>query len=105
MSTKRFHELFVDYAVNLTGNYDEQIKDLQHEVKKLKAVIQSMRVQSDVDIDIDGGFHSGYDARGDVDSSIYYDVERGIHQDDMDIEQLDYDSETDKLSIKRQDSE
>ena len=90
MSTTRFHEMFVNYAVHLTDNYENRISALEHEIKKLKCVIQDIRIESDHDLELDGSLRGGYDIRGTVDSTVYLDVSSGIHQEDIDIDSLSY---------------
>ena len=102
MSTKRFHEMFVDYAFRVAGDYEDRISALEWEIKKLKSVIEHIRVESEPDIELDGSFHSGFDVRGQVDSTVYLNVGQGIHQDDIDINALDYCEKCDELKLLTQ---
>lgn len=69
-SSTRFHELFVNYAVNLTGDYERRISELESELKKTKAVIDHLSIDCDHDICIDGGYRDSY-ISGDVDAELY----------------------------------
>lgn len=105
MATKRFHELFVDHAVGMTSDYDKEIKDLKYEIKKLKAILRTIRVSSEHDLEVDGTFRDGYDMIGEVDSTLWYDIDGNgtlLFPHELDYDSINYSEETDKLSVVNQ---
>jgi len=71
MATQRFHELFVDYAFKLADDNDTRLSKLEHDIKKLKKIIQNIRIDNDADADIDGSVNTGFGVNVQVDSCPY----------------------------------
>jgi hypothetical protein len=51
MTSHKFYEQFVEYAFQLSGDYESRIQNLEYEVEKLKALIKSMYILIDRDLD------------------------------------------------------
>ena len=67
--TSRFHELFVGYAMHLSGDYEARIAALEHELKKVKTVIEELRIEANHNLEVDGSYNTVF-VEGGIDSEL-----------------------------------
>ncbi len=69
MSSKNFHDWFVDQIIDRTKLQD-RVTALEHELLKVKKVIENLNVEVDGDIDIEGEVYQGYYADYDLEGTV-----------------------------------
>lgn len=89
--TSAFHECFIQAAVRMTGDYEDRLKKLENEIEKLKALLQTITIDSDVEMVREPW---GNTEKLVVNSSVLYNLHNVTVCSDMSIDDIYWDPKT-----------